>query len=83
MVNEHLTENGLIVLTCTSTTLPTDISVGYENVRIRPYIPLPLKYKNYHQYGDIAKVCKNEKICGNFSNNFHLNEEIKENVLCK
>lgn len=73
-----LLETGLIVLTFASTTIPSDIGIGYEKVRVRPYIPLPLKCKNCQQFGHVAKICKNEKMCANCSNTFHTNEETNE-----
>lgn len=77
-VDGILKETGLIVITFASTSIPSDVAIGYEKVRVRPYIPLPLKCKNCLQYGHIAKLCKNEKICANCSNPFHTNEELKE-----
>lgn len=77
-VEGSLKETGLIIITFASTNLPNDLAIGYEKVKVRPYIPLPLKCKNCLQYGHIAKVCKNEKICANCSNAFHTNTEINE-----
>lgn len=71
-------ETGLIIVTFASTSLPSELAVGYERLRIRPYIPLPLKCNNCFEYGHISKACKNEKICYNCSQTYHLNDEQKE-----
>lgn len=69
-----LEETGLLVLTFNSTSLPSEIAVGYERVRIRTYIPLPLRCKSCYRYGHTAKSCTNKKICPNCSQEFHLGE---------
>lgn len=77
-VDNELKETGLIIVTFASTTLPPELFIGYEKVKIRPYIPLPLKCKNCLHYGHLSKFCNNNKICFNCSMNYHLNDEIKE-----
>uniref|UniRef100_W8BG04 Nucleic-acid-binding protein from transposon X-element n=2 Tax=Ceratitis capitata TaxID=7213 RepID=W8BG04_CERCA len=76
--DNQLLETGLIIITFTTTLLPTKINVGYLKVPIRPYIPPPMRCKNCWKYNHLAKFCKNTKICPNCANNYHLNDEIKE-----
>lgn len=76
--NNELKETGLIIVTFASTTLPSELSIGYEKVRIRPYIPLPLKCKNCLRFGHLSKFCNSKRICLNCSNEFHLDEEKDE-----
>ena len=45
-VNNFSTETGLLILTFSSSTLPTDIKIGYQKVNVRPNIPLPVKCNN-------------------------------------
>lgn len=66
-VYDNLKETGLFIVTFAMSSLPSELDVGYEKVRIRPYIPLPLKCNNCFQYGHVSKICKNENICYNFS----------------
>lgn len=70
----NLEETGLIILTFNSTSLPSEVAIGYERVRIRTYIPLPLRCKTCLRYGHIAKVCQNVKLCPYCSQEFHLGE---------
>ncbi|XP_046802968.1 uncharacterized protein LOC124418971 [Lucilia cuprina] len=77
-VDEVLQETGLIIITFAATTLPSDLYVGYEKLKIRPYIPLPLKCNKCFQYGHISKICKNDNICYNCAQAYHLNPELKE-----
>ena len=44
-VNNIIEETGLIIITFGSTILPTEFNIGYERVKLRTYIPLPLRYK--------------------------------------
>lgn len=74
----NLEETGLSILTFITTSLPTAIAIGYENVRIRTYIPLPLRCKNCLRYGHIGKVCTNPKICSNCSQEYHICDESDE-----
>lgn len=76
--NNELQETGLIIITFASTSLPAELSIGYEKVKIRPYIPLPLKCRNCLRYGHLSKFCTNIKICFNCSRDYHLNDEINE-----
>lgn len=76
--DNYITETGLIVLTFSSLNLPTEIYVGYERIHVRPFIPLPLRCNNCMQYGHTAKYCKNDKICYNCGNKYHLDVDKKE-----
>lgn len=77
-VDENMEETGLIILSFGTTTLPPELKIGYERVKIRPYIPLPLRCKNCLHYGHLAKFCKNSKICPNCAKKYHLNIETNE-----
>lgn len=77
-VNQQPIETGLTILTFASSTLPTDIKIGYEKVNVRPYIPLPMKCNNCQQFGHIAKFCKNNKICFQCANEYHLTSDKDE-----
>lgn len=74
-VNNEMEETGLVIITFETTTLPEELNIGYERVKIRSYIPLPLRCKDCLRYGHIAKICKNSKTCPNCAQNFHTNEK--------
>ena len=74
-VNNELIETGLIILKFNSIKLPEDIRIGYQKVRVRPYIPLPLKCNNCFKFGHHYKTCKSEKICFNCGGEYHTSDE--------
>lgn len=77
-VDNNLKETGLIVVTFASTSLPSELSIGYEKIKIRPHIPLPLKCKTCLRFGHLAKFCNNKRICFNCSNEYHVNDDNNE-----
>lgn len=77
-VNDVVEETGLVIVSFESSTLPAELNIGYERVKIRTYVPLPLRCKECLRYGHIAKICKNSKICPNCSLNYHT----EENEIC-
>lgn len=80
-VNNELKETGLIIVTFGSTTLPSEILIGYESVRVRPYIPLPLKCKNCLRFGHHFNNCNNKKLCTSCSKEFHI--DLENNETCE
>ncbi|XP_065356356.1 uncharacterized protein LOC135950753 [Calliphora vicina] len=78
---DNLEETGLITLTFNSTSLPSEISIGYERVEIRTYVPRPIRCRNCFRYGHMENICTNIKLCSNCSNEFHKCEQFKE--VCK
>ncbi|XP_017480212.1 PREDICTED: uncharacterized protein LOC108369588 [Rhagoletis zephyria] len=76
--NGELLETGLVIITFSSPYLPDELSIGYEKVKIRPYVPSPMRCYNCLRYGHITNTCKNEKICPTCSSPFHLNTELEQ-----
>lgn len=74
--NTTLFETGLITITFATLTLPEILKIGYEFVRVRPYIPLPLRCKNCLRFGHPTLTCKSSEKCSNCSADKHL-EDIK------
>ncbi|XP_039969451.1 uncharacterized protein LOC120781313 [Bactrocera tryoni] len=66
--NDSLKETGLIILTFSSISLPTEMSIGC---------------KKCQRYGHIEKICKNAKICPNCANELHTSEDNEECVNIK
>ncbi|XP_037816097.1 uncharacterized protein LOC119606601 [Lucilia sericata] len=73
-VNNKIEETGLIIITFGSTTLPTELNIGYERVKIRTYIPLPLRFAkqtiNNNQSVNIASD-QNETTASHSSTNLN------------
>lgn len=76
--DKTLKETGLMIITFSSITLPEEINIGYEKVKVRPYIPLPLRCKNCLRFGHLSAACKNNKTCPDCAKNFHIDEEEDE-----
>jgi len=51
----------LTILTFATTSFPTTIMIGYEDVNVRPHIPKPLKCRHP------TKFCKSPKVCNKCS----------------
>lgn len=76
--NDNMIQTGLVILTFSTSAPPEDIYVGYERLRIRPFIPNPLRCYNCFKFGHPTKYCKDNKICANCSNSHHLNLDNNE-----
>lgn len=72
--NSMLTETGLIIITFATHKLPEQLRIGYEAVRVRPYIPQPLRCRNCLRFGHPTTACKSTEICTVCSNTKHTNE---------
>jgi len=49
--DQALTETGLIIITFQTLTLPDSLNIGYEKIRVRAYIPLPLRCRKCLRFG--------------------------------
>lgn len=74
-VNGNLEETGLIIIKFNTPNLPNDISIGYEKIKVRPYIPLPLKCRNCYRFGHTQKNCSSDKLCFNCCEKHHLMDD--------
>nr|AAA74494.1 unknown protein [Drosophila teissieri] len=72
--NTTLIETGLIIITFESHKLPEILRIGYETVRVRDYIPLPLRCKKCLRFGHPAPICKSLETCTNCSEIKHTND---------
>jgi len=77
-VNGELQETGLVIITFASHTTPENIKIGYELVKVRAYIPPPLRCNNCFRFGHISKLCRNKKSCINCANEFHTDPDTNE-----
>jgi len=72
--NPTLIETGLIIITFESLKLPEILRIGYETVRVREYIPLPLRCRKCLRFGHPAPICKSSETCTNCSEIKHTND---------
>lgn len=58
-------ETVLIIITFATHKLPEQLRIGYEAVRVRPYIPQPLRCRNCLRFGHPTAACKSIETCTN------------------
>lgn len=51
------------VLTFNSPSLPSNINVAFYKLKVRPYIPPPVRCFNCQLFGHVAEKCQSTKIC--------------------
>lgn len=61
-----------IVLTFNRPDLPADVAVGYLRVKVRPFIPNPMRCYQCQRFGHTKPYCKNPPVCGVCASTEHL-----------
>ncbi|XP_065360459.1 asparagine-rich protein-like [Calliphora vicina] len=74
-VGKELIETGLIIITLATLNLPENLKIGYEKVKVRPYIPYPLRCRKCLRYGHTKNTCVNNAICPNCALSYHFEED--------
>ncbi|GFY67816.1 hypothetical protein TNIN_90131 [Trichonephila inaurata madagascariensis] len=64
----------LFILSFSKHTLSENILIGYLNIKIRPYIPKPLRYFRYQSYGHGTASCRGVATCNKCSSTEHASE---------
>ncbi|GFY40429.1 uncharacterized protein TNIN_318131 [Trichonephila inaurata madagascariensis] len=64
----------LFILTFSKHTLPENILIGYLNIKIRPYIPNPLRCFRCQSYGHGTASCRGVATCNKCSSTEHASE---------
>lgn len=72
----------LFVLTFDSTTLPACVKAGYLMIRVKPYIPNPLRCFKCQRFGHHQSNCKNSEKCAKCGEEAHLGSECTKPVCC-
>lgn len=72
-VEGNLVNTYTFVITFNSPVLPDDITAGYIFLKVRPYIPQPMRCYQCQQFGHITKFCKREALCGVCADKVDLN----------
>jgi len=76
--NGTLNETGLVILTFNTLTLPEYIMIGYQKTNVRAYIPFPLKCNKCFTFNHISNACRNNKLCYNCGQEYHLDPNIND-----
>ena len=63
--------SSMIVITFVNSTLPNEIIMEKEIMRVRPYRPRVLQCYNCYQFGHASRVCVGDKVCQNCSQPEH------------
>ena len=71
----NLIPTNSIILTFDDTELPSHVTVGYTRVRVRPYIPNPMRCFKCQRFGHTRQHCRNRPACAKCASTDHLDED--------
>ena len=72
-----------VVLTFDGLDLPREVTVGYVVVKVRQYIPSPMRCFNCLRFGHTRDSCRNQPTCSKCSAGDHLSKECEsEDLKC-
>ena len=75
-----------IILTFNQVDTPRDVKVGFVRVRVRPYIPSPMRCFKCLKFGHTKEFCRNKETCGKCAATDHTGTdctaEIKKCINC-
>ncbi|KAF0300575.1 Nucleic-acid-binding protein from mobile element jockey [Amphibalanus amphitrite] len=63
-----------IILTFDSTDLPSEIRVGYVKVRVRPFVPAPMRCFRCQRFGHTKDNCRGRPTCSKCASQDHTDE---------
>lgn len=67
----ELTNTASIILTFRRASLPASIKAGYLSLKVRPYIPNPLRCFNCQKFGHISSTCSGNQTCPSCGHGLH------------
>lgn len=73
-INGTLIKTGIVFITFGTREIPEYLTVGLLRVRVRPYIPKPMRCFTCHKFGHLSKYCslKETPTCYNCNNVKHI-----------
>ena len=76
-VNGNTFKTGLVFITFGTNNPPEYLTIGLLRVRVRPYIPTPMRCYSCHKYGHTSKYCnmKDNPKCYNCNNDKHIHNK--------
>ncbi|GFS19254.1 RNA-directed DNA polymerase from mobile element jockey [Elysia marginata] len=80
---EERIKTNTYVLTFDSPTPPSEVKAGYLPVKVRPYVPTPMRCFRCHRFGHGRDRCRaREELCVKCGEPGHRGEECKRNPRC-
>ena len=70
-----------IILTFNRKELPTEVAVGYLRVKVRPYVPNPMRCFRCQRFGHTKMFCRNQVTCGRCADTGHTVEDCTSETL--
>ena len=64
-----------IILTFDSTDMPSEVRVGYVNIRVRPYVPAPMRCYRCQRFGHTKDNCRGKPTCSKCASQDHADED--------
>ena len=64
-----------VVLSFNQEELPRDVTIGYVRVKVRPYIPNPMRCYRCQRFGHTRIACRNRPACAKCASTEHLDDE--------
>lgn len=71
-----------LILTFNSSVLPETIETGYVKIRVRPYIPNPLRCYKCQRFGHSSQNCRGRMTCAKCSDTEHSSETCSNTPHC-
>ena len=74
-VNGEIIKTNAFIITFERTTIPSEIKVAYHRVKVRQYMPYPMRCFKCQRFGHITKYCKSKSACSQCSSEDHIDKE--------
>ena len=71
----ELVPTNSVILTFDRTELPREVKIGYEAVKVRPYVPAPMRCFRCLRFGHTRDSCRNRPACGKCAATDHTSDE--------
>ena len=71
-----------LILTFNSSVLPESIEAGYIKLRVRPYVPNPLRCFKCQRFGHSSQNCRGRQTCAKCSGHEHSSESCESSLHC-
>ena len=70
-----------VVLSFNQEELPRDVTIGYVRVKVRPYIPNPMRCYRCQRFGHTRIACRNRPACAKCASTEHLDDECEADAI--